>query len=85
MKCICPKCNYKFLTKGNDLKLLEVLKKEGTLKISNIAKKLELSRPSVYHHLNNLEKRKLIKLFKREDLKGKPVFIRLADLSKNLK
>ena len=47
----------------------------GDTKISDIEKKLELDRPTIYHHLKVLEEMKLIKREKDKSAKGQPVKI----------
>lgn len=80
MKCRCPKCNHEFLSKGNDIKILDLLKKK-VYQISEICQKLNLSRPAVYHHLERLKKQGLIKTYhikiESKQLKGNPLFIKL--------
>jgi DNA-binding transcriptional ArsR family regulator len=64
-------------------KILSLIKKEGrSLKISELASLMEVSRPTIYAHLDTLEKRGLVILTKTEKsskIKGAPVFVSLTD------
>lgn len=55
--------------------ILNLLDTFGSMTISDIAKKVNLSRPSVYSHLEILEKKGLIKRDKNPKKKGSPVTI----------
>jgi DNA-binding MarR family transcriptional regulator len=55
--------------------ILSTIQYFGKIKISDISKIVNLSRPSVYSHLNILEKEGLIKRKKDNKKKGAPVFI----------
>ncbi len=76
MKVKCPKCNNEFSTSGNDLKILELLSNK-IYNISELSVAMNISRPSIYHHLNNLKKRGLIETYRLDKLKGNPLFIKL--------
>lgn len=77
MKCRCPECGYEFQTKGNTEKMFNMLKKKD-MKISNLSKELNISRPAVYHHITKLRKQGLIKEYFK-NTKGKPHFIGIKD------
>lgn len=77
MKCKCPKCGYEFQTKGNTQKILESIRK-GDMKISDLSKEINISRPSVYHHIEKLRQQGLIEEYFK-DTKGKPHFIRIKN------
>ncbi len=67
------------LENRNRIMILNYLELEDKMTITQIAKKLNISRPTVYLHLENLEKRELIKRSKNVKKKGAPVTIELCD------
>ena len=77
MKCKCPKCGFEFQTKGNTMKMLERLRKKD-MKISDLSKELNISRPAIYHHIEKLKEQGLIKEYFK-DTKGKPHFVGVKD------
>lgn len=79
MKCICPKCNHSFIQSSNTKdRIRDIIKIEGKLNISQICKKLNLSRPSIYYHLSLMPDLIIIKDSKS---KGKPSFVQNKDNS----
>ena len=80
MKVICPHCNNEFMTNDNSKRLLDFLREEGDkYNLDQIRKKLKLSRPSIYYHVNKLVKMNLIETFKDRGMKGQPVYCILRD------
>ena len=69
-KMICPHCKKEI---GTRERILEILNKPKI--ISELAKELELTRPTIYEHLKILKLQKKIKLQKDEVSKGKPVWV----------
>lgn len=59
-------------------KILSLIKKHGSLTISELSKQLKVTRPTVYLHLETLENRGLIIRLKDTSKKGSPVVIKLT-------
>lgn len=59
----------------NRILIMNILRNYGSLTISEIVKKTKLSRPTIYLHLDNLEKKRLISRKKDNKKKGAPVTI----------
>lgn len=58
---------------SNRIYLLNLLERYGSLNISELSELIGISRPSIYQHLEVLEKQGLIKREKEEEKKGTPV------------
>ena len=63
----------------NKFMILSLIKQEGKKTISELANRLNLSRPTIYLHLNTLEKGGFIKRKKDIKKKGSPVTIYLIE------
>ncbi len=58
--------------------ILALINEKGTKTISELAKYLDVTRPTIYGHLELLEKRKLIIRSQNKEKKGAPVTISIT-------
>jgi len=60
--------------------ILSLLKEKGKMTKSQLAKELNVSRPTIYHHLGILKERDLIKEYEPDsNRKGSPVFVSITE------
>lgn len=68
---------------NNKFLILAIIRSEGSKTISELAKRLNVTRPTIYLHLDTLEKQGFIKRSKNKEKKGAPV--RISPIEKNIK